>query len=148
MRHLVDGGVYKHRAAHFEWLLDVAEPLGLEFGDLGKRRVGSADTVHFCDELARLYANEDDTTSIAASFAIENWAAAGFWDELIAGFKVINEDRAARGLRKIPSSFWTFHSALEQQHAEDERVRVVVVRRRHGGRRVRAHVLEDGGHLY
>ena len=69
----VDGGVYKHRAAHFEWLLDVAEPLGLEFGDLGKRRVGSADTVHFCDELARLYANEDDTTSIAASFAIENW---------------------------------------------------------------------------
>ena len=32
--------------------------------------------------------------------------------------------------------------------AEDERVRVVVVRRRHGGRRVRAHVLEDGGHLY
>jgi hypothetical protein len=114
----VDGGVYKHRAAHFEWLLDVAEPLGLEFGDLGKRRVGSADTVHFCDELARLYANEDDTTSIAASFAIENWAAAGFWDELIAGFKVINEDRAARGLRKIPSSFWTFHSALEQQHAD------------------------------
>ena len=114
----VDGGVYKHRAAHFEWLLDVAEPLGLQFGDLGKRRVGSADTVHFCDELARLYANEDDTTSIAASFAIENWAAAGFWDELIAGFKVINEDRAARGLRKIPSSFWTFHSALEQQHAD------------------------------
>ena len=27
----VEGGVYRHRAAHFEWLLDVGESVGLEF---------------------------------------------------------------------------------------------------------------------
>ena len=114
----VDGGIFKHKAAHFEWLLDVAEPLGLGFGDLGKRRIGTEATVHFCDELSRLYANEHDATAIAASFAIENWAAAGFWDDLIAGFRAINEKRSEQHLKKMPVSFWTFHAALEQQHAD------------------------------
>lgn len=59
-----------------------------------------------------------DSTAIAASFAIENWAAAGFWDDLIAGFKGCNERRVAGGEKKMPISFWTFHSALEQQHAD------------------------------
>src|SRR5262249_1729495 len=48
----VDGSVYRHRAAHFEWLLAVGEPLGLGFDDLGKRRLGRPSTLHFCDELA------------------------------------------------------------------------------------------------
>ena len=34
----VDGSFYRHAAAHFEWLLRFAKPLGLEFSDLGKRR--------------------------------------------------------------------------------------------------------------
>jgi hypothetical protein len=51
----VDGSVYRHRAAHFEWLLAVGEPMGLGFDDLGKRRLGRPYTLHFCDELQRLY---------------------------------------------------------------------------------------------
>jgi len=86
----------------------------LGFDDLGKRRLGTVATLHFCDELSRLYANENDSTAIAASFAVENWAAAGFWEDLVAGFRAINTERA----EKIPISFWTFHSALEQQHAD------------------------------
>ena len=83
----VEGGVYKHRAAHFEWLLDVGESVGLEFKDLGKRRHGTAATLHFCDQLNEIYGSEDPNVSIGASFAIEHWANPGFWDELVMGFK-------------------------------------------------------------
>ena len=107
----VDGGIFKHKAAHFEWLLDVAEPLGLGFGDLGKRRICTEATVHFCDELSRLYANEHDATAIAASFAVENWAAAGFWDDLTAGFEGVNARRKRDGDKPLPVAFWTYHSA-------------------------------------
>ena len=55
----VEGGVYKHRAAHFEWLLDVGESVGLEFKDLGKRRHGTAATLHFCDQLNEIVAQAD-----------------------------------------------------------------------------------------
>ena len=36
----VDGGLFRFRAAHFEWLLAVGETLGLGFDDLGKRGHG------------------------------------------------------------------------------------------------------------
>ena len=143
----VEGGVYKHRAAHFEWLLDVGESVGLEFKDLGKRRHGTAATLHFCDQLNEIYGSEDPNVSIGASFAIEHWANAGFWDELVMGFKTCaararfsaaqfsarNSGRAmiltphpstldrynARndGADKVPLGFWRFHQALEAQHA-------------------------------
>ena len=38
----VDGGRFRFAAAHFEWLLRFAAPLGLGFDDLGKRRHGTA----------------------------------------------------------------------------------------------------------
>lgn len=57
----VDGGLFRFRAAHFEWLLAVGEALGLGFDDLGKRRHGRDYTRHFCDELQRLYGSEDST---------------------------------------------------------------------------------------
>ena len=37
----VDGGTFRFRAAHYEWLLHFAAPLGLDFADLGRRSVGS-----------------------------------------------------------------------------------------------------------
>ena len=77
----VDGGIFRFRAAHFEWLLAVGEALGLGFDDLGKRRHGRPYTLQFCDELQRLYGSEDDQIAEGASFAVENWAAAG----LLAG---------------------------------------------------------------
>ena len=115
----VDGGTFRFGAAHFEWLLKFAEPLGLGFTDLGKRRHGTASTLFFCDELVRIYGSDDASTAEGASYAVEHWAAAGFWKELIAGLEAFK----ARECPELPLGFWTFHDALEDQHAahtEDE----------------------------
>ncbi len=109
----VEGGTFRFRAAHFEWLLHIAAKLGLGFNDVGKRRHGTSPTLFFCDELARLYGNEDYQISQAASFAVENWAAAGFWKELIEGFEKFN----ARSGADLPLAFFTWHERLESQHA-------------------------------
>lgn len=109
----VEGGVFHFRAGHFEWLLRVGEALGLGFNQLGKRQHGTASTLFFCDELARLYGNENYAVSQAASYAVENWANAGFWKELIQGFKCFNQ----KNNRDIPIGFFTWHDKLEAQHA-------------------------------
>lgn len=109
----VDGGVFRFRAAHFEWLLRIAEKLELGFNDVGKRCHGTDSTLFFCDELKRLYGSEDYLTSQAASYAVENWAAAGFWDELVEGFRKYNTRTGA----ELPLAFFTWHSRLEAQHA-------------------------------
>lgn len=110
----VEGGVFRFRAAHFEWLLQIARKLGLGFNDVGKRRHGTAATVFFCDELKRLYGSEDYLVSQAASYAVENWAAAGFWDELVEGFNKYNACSGAA----LPLAFFTWHARLETQHAQ------------------------------
>src|SRR5215472_12487980 len=109
----VDGGLFRFRAAHFEWLLAVGEVLGLGFDDMGKRRHGRDYTLHFCDELQRLYGSEDDRIAEGASFAVENWAAAGFWQELEDGLLHIKGER----LPRLKLAFFTFHNRLEAQHA-------------------------------
>lgn len=109
----IEGGRFRYQAAHFEWLLRIAEKLDLTFNDLGKRRHGIESTLFFCDELQRLYGSEDYTISQASSYAVENWAAAGFWDELICGFKKF---KACSG-RALPLAFFTWHSRIEAQHA-------------------------------
>jgi pyrroloquinoline quinone (PQQ) biosynthesis protein C len=109
----VEGGLFRFRAAHFEWLLQIANKLGLDFNAIGKRSQGSKATLFFCDELIRLYGSENYAVSQAASYAVENWAAAGFWEELIAGFSKFNE---RTGLA-LPLAFFTWHSRLEAQHA-------------------------------
>jgi len=109
----VDGGTFRFRAAHFEWLLQIARKLGLGFNAVGKRRHGTEATLFFCDELARLYGSEDYRISQAASYAVENWAAAGFWDELVEGLETFST-RTGAGL---PLAFFTWHSRLEAQHA-------------------------------
>ena len=110
----VEGGVFRFRAAHFEWLLQIAQKLRLGFNDVGKRRHGTASTLFFCDELTRLYGSEDYLVSQAASYAVENWAAAGFWDELVEGFNKYN----ARTDAALPLAFFTWHARLEAQHAQ------------------------------
>ena len=109
----VDGSRYRHPAAHFEWLLRFAAPLGLEFEDLGKRRHGTASTLFFCDELLRIYGSEDPSTAEGASYAVEHWAAAGFWKELIAGLSAFKEGEC----RELNLAFWTWHDKVEDQHA-------------------------------
>src|SRR4051812_39650716 len=110
----VDGGTYRFRAAHFEWLCGVGEGLGLHFEDLGKRRHGRPSTLHFCDELQRLYGSDDGRIAEGASFAVENWAAAGFWQELEDGLLHIKETRHPR----LRLAFFTWHNRVEAQHAD------------------------------
>jgi hypothetical protein len=115
----VDGGRFRFAAAHFEWLVRFASPLGLGFEDLGKRRHGTASTLFFCDELMRIYGHEDPSIAEGASYAVEHWAAAGFWKQLIAGL----ESFKRRQCPNLPLAFWTWHDKVEDQHAahtEDE----------------------------
>lgn len=109
----VDGGICRFRAAHFEWLLGVAEGLGFGFADIGKRKHGRPTTLHFCDELIRLYGNDDPQIAEGASFAVENWAAAGFWQELIDGLSYIKQTRHPQ----LKLAFFTWHNRVEAQHA-------------------------------
>ncbi|MGH8998486.1 MAG: hypothetical protein ACRDY7_03760 [Acidimicrobiia bacterium] len=109
----VDGGRFRFSAAHFEWLVRFAAPLGLGFADMGKRRHGTQATLFFCDELFRIYGSEDPSTAEGASYAVENWAAAGFWKELIAGLGAFK----ARQCPDLPMGFWVWHDKLEDQHA-------------------------------
>ena len=109
----VEGGTFRFRAAHFEWLLRMAEKLDLGYNDVGKRSHGTKSTLFYCDELSRIYGNEDYMISQAASYAVENWAAAGFWDELVNGFTAYNESTGS----KLPLAFFTYHAKIEAQHA-------------------------------
>jgi hypothetical protein len=109
----VDGGICRFRAAHFEWLIGVAEGLGLSYADIGKRQHGRPTTLHFCDELIRLYGSNDPHIAEGASFAVENWAAAGFWQELEDGLLLIKQTRHPH----LHLAFFTWHNRVEGQHA-------------------------------
>src|SRR5690349_11102517 len=109
----VDGGRFRFTAAHFEWLLRFGAPIGLGFDDMGKRRHGTHSTLFFCDELLRIYGSEDASIAEGASYAVEHWAAAGFWKELIAGLSAFK----ARECPDLPMGFWIWHDKIEDQHA-------------------------------
>lgn len=109
----IEGGAFRFTAGHFEWLAHFAQALGLRWDEIGKRTHGSAATLAFCDALMAWYGSGDPSTAAGASYAIEHWAAAGFWKELIAGLRRI---KAAR-LPDLPLGFWTWHDALEDRHA-------------------------------
>jgi pyrroloquinoline quinone (PQQ) biosynthesis protein C len=110
----IDGGRFRFHAAHLEWLLRFGEPLGLTFNDLGKRRHGTPSTLFFCDELFTLYGSDDYNEAMGAAFAVENWAAAGFWKELISGLERIKGEK----IPNLPLSFFTWHDRLEEQHKD------------------------------
>jgi hypothetical protein len=109
----IQGSIFHFETAHFEWLHRLAKQLGLDFNEIGKRRYGTKATLFFCDALIRLYGHEDYAISQAASYAVENWAAAGFWQELIDGFTLYNKNHAV----KLPLGFFLWHNQLEAQHA-------------------------------
>ncbi len=110
----VDGSIFRFSSAHFEWLLRMTTHLGLRFSDVGKRRHGTQSTLFFVDELGRIYGSEDTSTALGASFSVENWAAAGFWKELIRGLQIFKK-RESSGL---PLGFFTWHDMVEDQHAQ------------------------------
>jgi hypothetical protein len=110
----IEGGTFRFRAAHFELLVRMARGLGLHFEELGKRRFGSESTLFFCDELVRLYGHENYAVAAAASWAVENWAAAGFWDQLVLGWERFRERTR---LYRLNIGFFTWHARLEANHA-------------------------------
>ena len=79
---------------------------------MGKRRHGTKSTLAFCDELFRLYGSEDYNEAMGAAFAVENWAAAGFWKELISGLERVKKEQVP----SLPLGFFTWHDQLEEQH--------------------------------
>lgn len=109
----VEGGKFKFDAGHFEWLADFAAHLGLPFNKIGKPSHGTKATMEFCQALMSWYGSEDWSTAAGASHAIEHWAAAGFWKELICGLKKIKSTR----LPELPLGFWVWHDQIEDQHA-------------------------------
>ncbi len=109
----IEGGVFHFGAGHFEWLYNLALKLDLSFADIGQPKHGIRSTLFFCEELIRLYGGEDYQASQAASYAVENWAAAGFWGQLIKGFQLFNE----RNGTHLPLGFFIWHDQLECQHA-------------------------------
>jgi hypothetical protein len=110
----IEGGTFHFRAAHFELLVRMARQFGLGFGDLGKRRHGTEATLEFCDDLVRLYGHTDYAIAEAASWAVENWAAAGFWDQLVRGWHVYAE---RQGNPRMDIAFFSWHARLEANHA-------------------------------
>ena len=110
----IEGGTFHFGAAHFELLLRMAKPLNLTLAQLGKRRFGTSETLHFCDELMRLYGSEDYAVAEAASWSVENWAAAGFWDELMEGWQTF---KMRQKLPKLNLAFFNWHARLEMTHA-------------------------------
>ncbi|HEU4618454.1 MAG TPA: hypothetical protein VFV10_10455 [Gammaproteobacteria bacterium] len=111
----IEGGTFRFSAAHFELLVRTAAGLGLRFEDLGRRRFATEATLHFCNELVRLYGHEDYAVAEAASWAVENWAAAGFWDRLVRGWAGFEARRGASA--KLDLRFFTWHARLEANHA-------------------------------
>lgn len=109
----IENGRFTFRAAHFEWLVTFAAALGLRFEELGKRELGTQSTLAFCDALMTWYASADQSESTGASHAIEHWAAAGFWKQLIQGLRHVKETR----LPDLPLGFWLWHDQIEDQHA-------------------------------
>lgn len=110
----IEGGTFHFRAAHFELLVRMARQFGLAFGDLGKRHHGSESTLEFCDELIRLYGHADYQIGAAASWAVENWAAAGFWDDLVRGWR---RYASREGTPRMDIAFFSWHARLEANHA-------------------------------
>jgi hypothetical protein len=109
----IDGGRFRFTAAHFEWLAEFAESLGLRFDQIGKRSHGTQSTLTFCDELLKWYGSDNPSVAAGASHAIEHWAAAGFWKELISGLRSVKRNR----IPNLPLAFWIHHDRLEDQHA-------------------------------
>ncbi|HVA26601.1 MAG TPA: hypothetical protein VNF68_00365 [Candidatus Baltobacteraceae bacterium] len=109
----IENGRFTFRGGHFEWLATFAESLGLRWDQIGKRAHGLPSTLAFCDALLEWYGSHDEATAAGASFAIEHWAAAGFWKDLIVGLRRIKIARHPN----VPLGFWTWHDALEEQHA-------------------------------
>ncbi|MBV1884284.1 MAG: hypothetical protein KUG82_21765 [Pseudomonadales bacterium] len=108
----------EERGTHYEWLLKMGEELGLGFSDMGKRHHGSVSTLFFCDELSRLVGDKCCLTATAASYAMDSWAAAGYWDHLVEG---LVKFKAKNKVEALPLASFTSHIKFEHVHGKQVR---------------------------
>jgi pyrroloquinoline quinone (PQQ) biosynthesis protein C len=119
----VDGGKFRFKAAHYEWLADTGEAVGLAFNEFGKTQQGNQESQEFSRIMIEVYKSLNPSESDGANYALEHWASSGFWVDLIAGFKKLEE----KTQKKIPIGYFTFHYEIEAQHTshtEDDLVEV------------------------
>ena len=107
-------GHWKQETVHFQWLLNMAEGLKLSFHEVGKVWLALPGAAQFVDATFRYYAGVDQSVSLGAAFAIENWAANNLWTPWIAGMKKLNASLE----KPINLGYLTYHEAEERHHSQ------------------------------
>ena len=110
----VDGGRFRFGAAHFEWLLRFAAPLGLGFDDLGKRRHGTAADAALLRRAARGLRRRGRRRPPRARAT--RWST-GPPPGSGRSSSPACEAFKARECADLPLAFWTWHDKVEDQHA-------------------------------
>lgn len=107
-------GRWRQETVHFQWLLNMAEGLGLSFPEVGKVWLGLPGSKQFVEAVFRYYASVEQSVSLGAAFAVENWAANYLWTPWIAGMKKLNASLA----RPVNIGYLSYHEAEERHHSQ------------------------------
>ncbi len=112
----IEGGIFRFNAGHYEWLYQTAKDLGLEFDQIGLKKLATSYTQKFCDTMIQLYGSDDAMVSAGSGFAFEFWAGMveDYWGNMISGFEKYNKIND----KKISYGFFTSHYQLELQHTK------------------------------
>ena len=81
----VDGGLFRFRAATSNGCSPSARRSDWASTTWGSAGTGGLMCFGSATSFMRLFGSEDDQIAEGASFAVENWAAAGFWQDLEDG---------------------------------------------------------------
>lgn len=107
-------GRWRQETVHFQWLLNMAEGLGLTFPEVGKVWLGLPGSKQFVEAVFRYYASVDQSVSLGAAFAVENWAANYLWTPWIAGMKKLNSSLT----KPVNIGYLKYHEAEERHHSQ------------------------------
>jgi len=107
-------GCWKQETVHFQWLLNMAQGLGLSFSEVGKVWLALPGTKKFVEAVFKYYAGLDQCITLGAAFAIENWAANNLWTPWISGMKKLNASLA----KPINLGYLAYHQAEERHHSQ------------------------------
>lgn len=111
----VDGGTFRHRTAHLEWLVELGAALDLQYEDLGRPHHANPGTLHLTNELFRLYGSGDEQVAMAASYIVKLVGFANIWATALEGLKVYN---GRRDTPPVPLNFFEWHHRTEEQRDE------------------------------
>lgn len=107
-------GRWRPETVHFQWLLNMAEGLGLAFAEVGKIWLALPGSKQFVEAVFKYYASVDQSVSLGAAFAVENWAANNLWRPWIDGMKKLNATLA----KPINLGYLYYHESEERHHSQ------------------------------